>query len=605
MSVTFVSSFIKVYEPQSDKSNEWRINHFRKMAALGIRILLFISPDVKSIIQELCVEYPNIRIMHVLTIQETPYWTMWKDQSLPKTRNINKDTMEFLCLMNSKTEFLKHAIRENPWNTDYFAWIDFSLPYVFKTEDTTLQRIKYIGNHMDFAGRRFLSNAGCWDHQDSCYESLLTTQSICWRFCGGFLVGDKESILNFMERAWECASRLPPTWEVNVWAITEYYDTSLSPIQWYKADHDDSIVLNFPIGNLSTVSHTSLGLQAELLRIGNTQLSPFVGEPPIFSQTSLGLQAELLRIEKAPDGRFFSQQSIANQLPTETCNTTIEFPTIIGYNPSAISYGNGIINCRYVNYSIDETTGIYKFPAGHLDGILRSINLMAHTDASMKPLSGFTKMGERSLGLERRPATFSKGIEDIRLWFDSSGQRRFIGSTSEYSIKGVLQMVIGKYELYGDLIEGKIIESPCELEKNWIPLPDGETIIYKWNPFTLGKIVGNKIQLEPPLGNTSAYELRGSTTFSKCGEGQWLGLVHFSVNVKESIRAYYHMFVFIGDDWIPIKFSRPFYFGETAKIEFCTGLSVLSNDVYLWTTRFDRNPQLRRVSLSTVYSLCA
>ena len=63
---------------------------------------------------------------------------------------------------------------------------------------------------------------------------------ICWRFCGGFLVG----AVGLFEAA---AARqeslvmgnLPGlTWEVNYWAMMEEYFIN------YRADHDHSIVAN-------------------------------------------------------------------------------------------------------------------------------------------------------------------------------------------------------------------------------------------------------------------------------------------------------------------------------------------------------------------------
>lgn len=71
---------------------------------------------------------------------------------------------------------------------------------------------------------------------------------ICWRFCGGFFIGDKNSLLSFydvsiarFEEFLNLTKKL--VWEVNYWAWLELMGY-ISPV-WYLADHNDSII-NIP-----------------------------------------------------------------------------------------------------------------------------------------------------------------------------------------------------------------------------------------------------------------------------------------------------------------------------------------------------------------------
>jgi hypothetical protein len=42
----YVSAFINIYEKQPNNHNiEWRIEHFKKILEIGIKIILFISPE--------------------------------------------------------------------------------------------------------------------------------------------------------------------------------------------------------------------------------------------------------------------------------------------------------------------------------------------------------------------------------------------------------------------------------------------------------------------------------------------------------------------------------------------------------------------------------
>ena len=61
-------------------------------------------------------------------------------------RNELKDTKNYMFLMLAKLEFLKKTIDLNPYNSDYFCWFDFSLPYIFKDMNNTLLKIKNISN---------------------------------------------------------------------------------------------------------------------------------------------------------------------------------------------------------------------------------------------------------------------------------------------------------------------------------------------------------------------------------------------------------------------------------------------------------------------------
>ena len=72
MPITFVSSFLHIYDtPYDHRNNEWRIERFKEVAATGIQIALFISPEFISIMENLKNMYPNLRILRVLSIQQT------------------------------------------------------------------------------------------------------------------------------------------------------------------------------------------------------------------------------------------------------------------------------------------------------------------------------------------------------------------------------------------------------------------------------------------------------------------------------------------------------------------------------------------------------
>jgi hypothetical protein len=130
MCITFVSSFFHIYEKDYDtnKTLEWRIERFREIASTGIKLCVYVNPELLAMIPR---EYENVIVIemptsHIERLCEN------KDYELPQQRSIEKDTKKYMCLMNAKTEFVADAIERNPWGSTHFAWIDFNVSYIFK-----------------------------------------------------------------------------------------------------------------------------------------------------------------------------------------------------------------------------------------------------------------------------------------------------------------------------------------------------------------------------------------------------------------------------------------------------------------------------------------
>jgi hypothetical protein len=554
MTLTFTSSFIHIYNtPYDHRNNEWRIERFKEIASTGIKLCLYISSEFIETMKDLCIKYPNIRVMRVLSIQETKIWNLWnqdrleRSQSalsssqsalLPENRKVEKDTIEYLCLMNSKLEFIGDTIRENPFQSEYFAWIDFNISHVFKHTKFTSDFIRFLGK-CKYSGN-FLTIPGCWgkDIEPSINE-------ICWRFCGGFFMGHRENILEFEKSVWENVVHFSPTWEVNVWAMVERKGIN---IDWFLADHNDTMIRNIP-------------------------------------------------------AKFYSVPLI-----TKVEWQNIEYPILKHFQPSSISHcyfeGINYVNVRFVNYYLTPN-GYYCYPDGR--GKIDNINMVSQLDGSMAPSKGFTKMREKNLGLIEKEA-FSRGLEDIRLFVSSSRNMRFIATTVGYSQNGGNQMVVGDYDvLGGEFKNGEIIESPlgAVCEKNWIPLPDvDDHYIYSWYPYRVGKAISGKLEIVDEVFLSAAIfeKVRGSTIFLKREDGNYLGIVHFSEN--ESPRHYYHLFVVLDAvTYRPISYSQPFTFYGEGGIEFCIGFCIFEDKYRFWVSRFDREPKMFVVSKETIENL--
>jgi len=562
-SITFVTAYFTLKEtPYFTHGHPeiWNPDLLMDIVSLGVPVCLYIGKDNihESFFQEWETTYPNFRVM--------PYRADYKESwihlkclemleegypiSLPTKRNYEKDTYEYLVYMNSRVELLEDAISENVWETDHFAWIDFNITKLFKNKETTLDYIR--GLSLGNLRSPCLVIPGCWSKLSN-LDTIST--DISWRFCGGFFIGDSDTIRIFAEEYRKHFDTFLKTyrtipWEVNFWAYLEHAH-SWSPT-WYKGDHNDSIVY----------------VSADIYTTG------------------LSIQTQ----------------------------TKYEYPDIPGFYPSSASYlfhqNKHWLNTRYVNYWMFPN-GYYRFH--NYERVIENKNIVSLLDATTKIPVNYREM-EKIYGIDggelspvphpEQKRHFTEGLEDIRLY--SLGEDiRFIATTVNYSPNGRPRMMIGKY--CPDLQEYRechVIQPPTDTwcEKNWVPLPKylpetdkwQEWFIYKWCPFEIGRIDTNgsdtlsiECVFETPTEIFS--KIRGSTPFVEYGDGVHLvGLVHFSE--EHTPRHYYHMLVLLNKSTFqPVNWSNTFYF-EKLSIEFCIGMLCEENTYCFWISRFDRDP---------------
>jgi hypothetical protein len=237
---TFVTAFMDLREDRSTlNSIDTCFSFFDTLAKSGIQIHLFLCESVQSKFQG----YPNVYV-ETIELEELETYKTYKafeEINLPKQRTLQKDTEKFMILMNAKTEYMKRAMDSNMFKTQHFAWIDFSICYVFKETEKTLEYLKRIGNAN--LKSEFLAFPGCWNKG---VDFSMIFQRVNWRFCGGFFIGDRNSLETFCTEQKTAFLEILQkhkslVWEVNTWAYMEN-TTSWTP-SWWKADHNDSIIM--------------------------------------------------------------------------------------------------------------------------------------------------------------------------------------------------------------------------------------------------------------------------------------------------------------------------------------------------------------------------
>jgi hypothetical protein len=247
---TFVSAFVSIYPNSNptthpEKTLEKRIAYFEDIAKTGISICLYSCTVTKPLLIDMQSKYPNIKLMDFdYTNTETYKLCMSQTNTYPRQRDAAKDTLAYMALMNSKIVFMHHAISVNPWNSNTFAWIDFSIGYIFKNKDASLQKIVEISK-IKLNDKYPLMIPGCWG---GILEESAILENIHWRFCGGFFIGKIEAIEMFyyfykiyFPIFMQKYNRT--LWEVNFWAWLEF-SSNWKP-HWYGSNHNDSM-LNVP-----------------------------------------------------------------------------------------------------------------------------------------------------------------------------------------------------------------------------------------------------------------------------------------------------------------------------------------------------------------------
>lgn len=237
---TIISAFF------SDINNNKSINKYYE---LGKLLLLSDTPKiifVDIVMYNMIEEYENENTKIIIVDKSFIYMYDYIDKLSNfnlNTNNINKDTIEYMFIMCSKTEWLRQAILYNPFKTDHFIWLDFGLRHVFKcSDDEFIMKI----NNMKYKVYDDIRIGHIWDLNIN--YSFNIYKDITWYFAGGVVGGGKDELLKFADKVkHQCIDIMTNQhtimWEVNIWYIVYQYD--IIKYNPYKCDHNDSIIDNY------------------------------------------------------------------------------------------------------------------------------------------------------------------------------------------------------------------------------------------------------------------------------------------------------------------------------------------------------------------------
>jgi hypothetical protein len=548
--ITFVSCYL-FPEKHVHICEEFSIKNLIALCKENLNLVLFVYAEDEEWIRRTLedTEGVDMPLIYTLQKQDLKIWKMIHedlDYQLPANRNTLKDTREYLWKTHIPFELVQKVIEKNPFQSSHFAWISYSARFLVKTPSTFsyLRNLSYL--------KKGLLLPGCMKMTVTDVSEIL--DDICWRFTGGFFIGDAESISRMYEvYVLELQDFLKIhrkiVWEVNFYAYLER-NCKEWKATWYYGNHDDSFITN---------------------------ISPFY-----FSNCL----SEKISYRCVDYNNVFQ---IDGFYATSACYLKY-------YDVSMMKHRN-YLNIRYVNYWL-YPNGYYRYPnSKHL---IENKNVVCELDEDFYPIPSSCGIMQESLDLPDYSNAYSRGLEDIRIY--EIGRKIKCSATNLNHVdsgSGRSRIIVSDYCVDRHVIEnGNIITPPNDTwcEKNWIPIVhDGkECFIYKWCPFQIGEIHDNdlKIIYEYPIECPLFRNVRGSSLFVDIHGEYSIGVVHFSE--EGSPRKYCHMLVEMKNN-VPIRYSQPFCFREFS-VEFCIGFTIDKDNYIFWISQMDRDPLMIMVN---------
>jgi glycosyltransferase involved in cell wall biosynthesis len=269
----------------------------------------------------------------------------------------------------------------------------------------------------------------------------------------------------------------------------------------------------------------------------------------------------------------------------------------LDYHPSSVSfftYNDRLYhNVRFVNYSIDQRNGSYFMK----EGSWSTEHAVRTQNAVWNGKTGFL-LKDDSVSLPRIAGSRIRGLEDLRVAPDASGVLRFYATQREYTDKN--RILTGIYDLKTQgYRECKVLEPPTDTacEKNWLPIPGTDDILYAWSPLQIGRVKGSRLEITKTIPTSWIFQhLRGSAVPFRVGSDYWT-VVHFVEH--GSPRKYFHALVILnGETYSPHSLSMPFTFKATG-IEYCLGARATPEGIEFAFSSWDDTPYLTTVPVES------
>ena len=239
---TIVSAFISNVNSRKDRTIEKYIEYGKVLLQTKIQKIIFIDELLFDEIKN----YSN-ELTYLIPIKKESIY-LYKYKDLLTNFNLNstspeKDSLEYMFTMCSKTEWIKKAIELNYFNTQNFIWLDFGIKHIFNCDDNEfITKIENINNKI----YKKIRIGSIWNPDIQYYGDIY--KDIRWYFAGGVFGGDINSLLLFSEKTKEMCIKIIQEkktimWEVNIWYLI--YKEMPELFDCYNCDHNSSLIDNY------------------------------------------------------------------------------------------------------------------------------------------------------------------------------------------------------------------------------------------------------------------------------------------------------------------------------------------------------------------------
>jgi len=243
---TIVSCFLANSNNRGDRKTDKYVDYGKKLLNVNNPKIIFIDDSLIDLLIN-SKEYNKENTLLIPINKNDIY--LYEYQNHITDFNIitdfpNKDTLEYMFIICSKTEFMKKAIEINAFNTEQFLWIDFGINHMLKYDDKEFEEKIINLTTLEYYNVRISSI------KDPNIENLDKDiyRQVVWYLAGTVFGGLNESLIKFADLVKEKCLEIifdkgSLMWEVNIWYLVLLENKDL--FDTYSCDHDRSVITNY------------------------------------------------------------------------------------------------------------------------------------------------------------------------------------------------------------------------------------------------------------------------------------------------------------------------------------------------------------------------
>lgn len=218
MNVTFVTAFVLPRDGVVSRPVDVYRKEFQYLLDSGVPLYVYLDERCEW-------DIPGAERIRIQTD-----W-LPDDPQLPRNRNPTKDTVDYMCIQAMKLDLVARAASK--CTTPYLAWIDLGVFHMMQDKRAAQEQLRTLADRT-YPHDKLIA-PGCWS------SGMYDLDSVCWRFCGSFVLGHRDLWGPAYARQMELMQSFLPklTWEVNVWSRMDEW------FRVYPADHND-LLLSIP-----------------------------------------------------------------------------------------------------------------------------------------------------------------------------------------------------------------------------------------------------------------------------------------------------------------------------------------------------------------------